>query len=93
VALASAAEIITWFVFSHRSSMLSMVWLQADIDRYFLHWFPTAGWLVIPFRDNCFFLTGLALIIFDGHAVHLMIHIASSYLKVSFSQNQKVFRA
>jgi hypothetical protein len=35
----------------------------------------------------------LTLIIFDGHAVHLMFHIAFSYLKVGFSQKHKVFRA
>ncbi len=66
--LTSTAKIITWLVFTHWSRMLSMIWLKTNINRYLLHWFPTAGWfLFLRFYDNLF-LTGLTFIIINSHA-------------------------
>ena len=69
LALVYTAEIITRLVFAHRPRMFSMIWLQADINRYLLHWFPTAFWFFFLISYYGLLLAGLTLIIIDSHSL------------------------
>lgn len=87
--LVSCSEIITRLVFPHRSRMLSMIWLKADINWNLLHRLSAAGWfLLLCFYDG-FFLTSLTLIIINSHAVISHRHIGFLYLKLVFFRNIK----